>query len=61
MDWRIPIATGLAAGMFALGEKALPEVVPALAWLALTAVLFVRLEPDTASPVENFLNWWKQP
>jgi hypothetical protein len=58
IDWRIPIATGLAVGMFALLEHADADIAVDLAWLALISVLFVRVQPNTPAPVEGFLTWW---
>jgi hypothetical protein len=54
IDWRVPIATGVAAGLFALGEKVWPEGVTMLAYVALVTVLFVRVVPDTPAPAEKF-------
>ena len=59
MDWRVPIATGLAAGVFALGEHAWETGVVGLAWLALVTVLFVRTKPDVPSPVESMVSFWE--
>lgn len=59
MDWRVPIATGLTIGIFALGEKAWPEGVAGLAWLALVTSLFVRLKPNVPSPAESMLEFWE--
>jgi hypothetical protein len=59
MDWRIPVATGLAAGMFALAEKAWPEGATAIATVALVTVLFVRVDKNTKAPVETLLEWTK--
>lgn len=57
VDWRVPVGTGIATGMFALGEKGWEEGAVAVAWLALIAVLFARLRPGQPSPVEAFVNW----
>lgn len=51
-DWRIVAGTAVAAMLFAGAEHALPDVVPALAWLALATVTFVRLTPDKPAPAE---------
>ncbi len=59
MDWRIVIATGLTAGMFALGDKAWPELSKGLAYLALISVLFVRLDSKTPAPVESLTKFMK--
>lgn len=57
VDWRIPVATGITAGVFALGEKAWQDGAVMLAWLALVAVLFVRIDPRQKAPVESFTEW----
>ncbi len=59
MDWRVPIATAIAAGMFALAEKAMPRAAAALAWTALVAVVLTRVDPTVPAPVESALAWWK--
>lgn len=59
MDWRIPIATGLLAIGFNLGEKAFPEGAHILAWTALLTTLVTRVQPSTPSPVESAVTWWK--
>lgn len=61
IDWRVPIATGIAAGAFAFVEHFAPEAASGLAWLALVSVLFVRLKPNVPSPVESFVKWWNTP
>lgn len=58
-DWRVPIATGIATGAFALAEKAWPEGATALAWMALVTILITRVNPRVPSPVETLNNWWK--
>lgn len=60
VDVRIPVATGIAAGMFALGERAWSKGAVALSYLALVTVLFARIQPDVPSPVESFSKWWQQ-
>lgn len=57
VDWRIPVATGITAGVFALGERAWQDGAVMLAWLALVAVLFVRIDPRQKAPVESFTDW----
>lgn len=59
IDWKVPIATGVAVGIFALLEKALPDIAVKVAWLALVSVLFVRIKPGTPSPTESFVKWWE--
>jgi hypothetical protein len=60
MDWRIPIATGVAAGLFALMEKAWADGAVALAYTALLAVLLTRLPGQKKAPVENLTEWLKE-
>lgn len=59
MDWRIPIATGLAALAFTAAEKAWPAGAQMLAWTALAAVCLSRVDPSVPSPVESALDWWQ--
>lgn len=59
MDWRIPIATGLAMVGFSLAEKAFPDGAQVLAWTALLTTLVTRIEPGTPSPAESAVTWWK--
>jgi len=60
MDWRVPIATGFAAGAFALMERGWEAGAVGLAWLALFTTLFVRLQPGVPSPVESFVEFWER-
>jgi membrane protein implicated in regulation of membrane protease activity len=57
MDWRVPIATGVAAGLFALMETAWKEGAVAMAYLALVTVLLVRLPGQKRAPLENLSVW----
>jgi hypothetical protein len=59
MDWRIPIATGLAAIGFSFAERVFPDGAQVLAWTALLSVLVTRTDPEVPSPVESALAWWK--
>jgi hypothetical protein len=47
---RIGIATGLAAGILVLVEKAAPDLAVILAWAAVVTVLFVRIPPNSNNP-----------
>lgn len=58
MDWRIPIATGLAAVVFIGAEKLWAEGATALAWTAVVAVCLTRIDPGIPSPAESALRWW---
>lgn len=60
IDWRVPVGTGIAAGLLTLAEKPFPQAAPLLAWGALVTVLFVRVQPGVPSPTESFLRWWNQ-
>jgi hypothetical protein len=60
MDWRIPIATGLASIGFNLAEKVAPTAAELLAWTVLVTSLFTRVNPNEPSAAENALRWWNQ-
>lgn len=60
MDWRVPVATGLAAIGFSTAERAWPQGAKILAWTALLTVLLTRTQPNVPSPVESALTWWRQ-
>ena len=59
-DWRIIAGTAVAAMLFAGAEHALPDVVPALAWLTLVTVTFVRLNPQRPAPAEALADFLTQ-
>lgn len=58
MDWRVPIATGLAAIGFSLAERVAPELAVILAWTAFLTVMLSRTNPNVPSPVESAVSWW---
>lgn len=58
MDWRVPVATGLAAIGFSLAERAWPQGAKILAWTALLTVLLTRTKANVPSPVESAMSWW---
>jgi hypothetical protein len=61
MDWRIPIATGLAAVVFAAAESVIGPTVPrAVAMVALVSVVFARIDPAVPSPAESAIAWWNR-
>jgi hypothetical protein len=60
MDWRVPIATGLAAVGFSLVERVAPEIAVVLAWTTFLTVILTRLDPNVPSPVESANAWWKK-
>lgn len=59
LDWRVVVATGGAAMLFALVEKASPEVAVGLAYIGLVTILFARVDPKVPSPAESALKWWE--
>lgn len=60
MDWRVPIATGLAAVGFSMAEKAWGQGAEILAWTALATVLLTRTNPKVPSPVESAVAWFNK-
>lgn len=58
MDWRVPIATGLAAVSVSLIERASQPVAQILAWTTFLTVMLARTDPKVPSPVESALSWW---
>jgi len=60
INWRIPIATGIAIGSFSLIERASPGLAVGIAWIALVTVLVARVDPKQPTPIENALRWWNQ-
>lgn len=59
-DLKIAIGTGVAAGAFALLERISEPLAVGLAWTALVAVLFTRMDPAVPSPAESFNTWWER-
>lgn len=60
MDWRIPIAAGIAAMGFSLAEKAWEKGAVALAWLAFISVLLTRIDPNVPAPLETLNDWYRK-
>jgi hypothetical protein len=60
MDWRVPVATGLAAIGFSLAERVWPKGAVVLAWTTFGTVLLTRIQPGVPSPVESALSWWNK-
>lgn len=58
VDWRIPMATGLAGIGFVLIERIWPEGAVILAWTALATVLLTRTDPKIPSPTESAVEWF---
>lgn len=59
INWRIPVATAVAAGMLALIERLSEGLAVGLSWLALMSILLVRIDPAVPAPIESFAKWWK--
>lgn len=53
IDWRVPIATGIATVGFNLMERAWKQGAVILAWSTFMTVLLTRVNKDTPSPVET--------
>lgn len=60
MDWRVPVATGLAGIGFSLFEKVAPNLAVILAWTTFATVMLSRTDPNVPSPVESAASWWKK-
>lgn len=58
LDMRIPIATGITAGGFALLERGNEKLMVGIAWIALVTVIFARVDPKVPSPTESLLKYW---
>lgn len=55
---RVVVGTLIAAAGLNLWEHAMPRTAAAVAWLALVAVLMVRVDPLVPSPLESFAEWF---
>lgn len=60
IDWKVPIATAIAAVLFSGAERAVGRTAVGLAYLALVAVVFVRTDPKVPSPAESALAWFEE-
>ncbi len=60
INFRIVTGTAIAAVGLVLVERLSPELARALAWLTLTTVLLVRINPGVPSPVEAFNTWYNK-
>jgi hypothetical protein len=59
VKWNVALATGIAAGIFALLEKADPPLVVGLAWLAFVGSM-VTPRGTAKPPIEVFLTQWNK-
>lgn len=60
MDWKVPIATAIAAVLFAGAERAVGRTAVYVAYLALISVVFVPIDPKIPSPAESALGWFNE-
>jgi predicted membrane-bound dolichyl-phosphate-mannose-protein mannosyltransferase len=60
MDWKIPIASTIAAVLFAGAERAFGDVAVKLAYLAMITTVFVRVDPSVPTPAESALAWFNE-
>lgn len=60
VDWRVPVATCIAAVLFAGAERAFGDVATKLAYLALITIVFARVDPKVPSPAESALKWFNE-
>jgi hypothetical protein len=60
-DWRVPIATGLAAALFAGAEQVTGPGLPrAVALLAVLTITLGRVDPAVPAPAESALRWFNE-
>lgn len=59
VKWNVALATGIAAGVFALIEKADPPLVAGLAWVAFIGSM-VAPRAGGKPPIEVFLTQWQK-
>jgi hypothetical protein len=57
VDWRIPVATGIAAGMLAMVERISEGAAVGIAYVALVTILLARVKPNVPSPIESLVDW----
>ncbi len=60
VDLRVPVATAIAAGFFALAEKGWEKGAVTLSYVALITILFSRVDPKTPAPLESLNTWMKK-
>lgn len=59
VQWKVAVATGIAAGILALAEPAEPELIVGLAWVAFLGAM-VAPRKGGQPPVEVFLSQWQK-
>lgn len=60
MQWRTVLATGLAAGVFVMFEKANRDLAVPMAWMVLVASLITPRKSGVNPPVQTFLATWNR-
>lgn len=60
VDWRIPVATLIAVGLFSLAEKAVGTVAVGVAWTALAVTILTRVDPGVPAPAESAAAWFNK-
>jgi hypothetical protein len=60
MDWKVPVGTAIAAVLFSGAERAVGRSAVWLAYLALTTIVFARVDPSVPSPAESALRWFNE-
>ncbi len=58
MEWKVPIATALAAVLFAGAERAVGRGAVYVAYLGLITITFARVDPAVPAPAETALRWF---
>jgi hypothetical protein len=59
VDWRVPVATTLAAVLFAGAERAVGKPAVWVAYLALVTITLARTDPEVPAPAESALKWFE--
>jgi hypothetical protein len=60
VNWRVPMATGIAAVGFSLFERVWDQGAQILAWTAFLTILLTRITPNVPSPAESALAWYNK-
>jgi hypothetical protein len=60
VDWKVPVATTIAAVLFAGAERAVGRTAVWVAYLALVTVTFARVDPKVPAPAESALDWFNE-
>jgi hypothetical protein len=60
VQYRVALATGIAAALFGVAEPANRQVVVGVAWLALVASLIIPRADGKPGPAQTFLTAWNK-